>query len=302
LLTASITLAAAFLWTDAPGQTPTGNTAVQQARLFNERPPALEPSSGGESAADVDVGEQWMPKAAPRVNPFSARASFSLFGTNNVALSRRSTVSDSFAVADLAIGYRRPLAQDWAFAVDLQQSFFRYNEYREFDFESSTANVSLSHQARQFGNIVFSLQYGLSRLTSGSADDQLYLGNTVALVATKVVPVTSAGAVDFSGAIGYTFTDAEDLERAELRLAIGYSLQLARNVTATAVVRAEVYDYAHESRIDLLEAASAGVRWDITRWLSASASVSIASNISSEPVFSYNALNGGATLAAHIRF
>lgn len=310
----SFALASALSCASSHAQTPTGNSAVQQARLFNERPgseapatgeqlfPPLESLAGGESGADADVGEQWMLKASPRATPFTARVSLSLFGTSNVALSRRSPLSDAFAVADVAIGYKRALAQDWAFSIDLQQSFFRYDRNREFDFESSSANVALSHQARQLGNIVFSLQYGFSRLTSGAADDQLYLGNTIALAAVKVVPVTSAGSVDFNAALGYTFSDAQDLERAELRFALGYTLQVVRNVTASAVARLELYDYTNEQREDLLEAIALGARWDLNAWLSVSASVSIASNISTEPVFSYETLNSGVTLTAHVRF
>lgn len=309
-----ITLGSALASTDASAQTPTGNAAVQQAQLFNQRPtsatsaegerlfPPLDTYSDGISAADVDVGEQWMLKRNPPVNPFTARTSFSLFYTNNVALSRRSTLEDGFAVADVAIGYSRPIAPDWAFAIDLQQSFFRYDRFTEFDFESSNAGVAISHQARQLGNTIFALQYGFSRLTRGAVDDELYLGNTLALAATKSVSITSASAVDFSGAVGYTFADPEDLERAELRLAIGYSLRIARNLTATAVARLELFDYTSEAREDYLQSVSLGARWDLNEWMFVSASVSAVNNISTERVFGYEAVNGGATLTAHIRF
>ena len=309
-----IALGNALAFQNASAQTPTGNAAVQQAQLFNQRPlsetpaagerlfPPLDSLSEGVSPADLDVGEQWMLKRNLPVNPFTVRTSFSLFYTNNVALARRSTLEDGFAVADIAIGYSRSIAPDWAFAIDLQQSFFRYDRYTEFDFESANANVAISHQARQLGNIVFSLQYGLSRLTRGSLDDQLYLGNTVALAATKVVPITSAGSVDLNGAIGYTFADPGDLERAELRFAIGYTLRVARNFTATAVARLELFDYTNEPREDLLQSVALGARWDINEWIFVSASVSAVNNISTERVFSYGAVNGGATLTAHIRF
>ena len=298
----------------AKAQTPTGNSAVQQAQLFNQRPtsatsaegerlfPPLDSLSGGESAADADLGEQWMLKPNAPVNPFTARASLSLFYTTNVALSRASTLSDGFAVADVGVGYARPITQDWAVAADLQQSFFRYDTYTEFDFESTGASVALSHQARQLGNVVFSLQYGLNRLTRGSADAQLYLGNTVALAATKVIPTTSASFVDFNGALGYTFADPGDLERAELRLAMGYSVRLARNFNATAVGRLEVYDYTNESRQDLLQSVALGVRWDITPLIAVSASLSAVNNISTQRVFRYETINTGVTLTAHIRF
>ena len=304
---------AAFSSPRAKAQTPTGNSAVQQAQLFNQRPtsatsaegeqlfPSLE-LTGGESAADADLGEQWMLKPNVPVNPFNARANFSLFHTTNVALSRTSTLSDAFAVADVGIGYARPIAQDWAFAIDLQQSFFRYDTHTEFDFESSGASIVLSHQARQLGNVIFALQYGFNRLTRGSVDAELYLGNTFALAATKVVPTTSASFVDFNGALGYTFADPGDLARAELRFAIGYSVRLARSFNATAVTRLEVYDYSEESRTDFLQSVALGARWDVRPWIALSASVSAANNISTQRVFRYETINTGVTLTAHIRF
>ena len=306
-------LAVTFAVASARGQVPTGNAALQQARLFLERPdavtsrterlaPPADTLTGGESAADADLGEQWMLKPNLPPNPFTAHASLSLFYTDNVALARRSTLDDIFAVAAIGIGYSRTLAPDWVFAIDLQQSFFRYDQHSEFDFENFGANVALSYQARQLEDVVFSLQYGLSRLTSGALDDQLYLGNTVSLIATKLIPVTAAGSIDFTGAVGYTFADPDELERTEFRFAIGSRVRVARNFTATAAARVELYDYTNEPRTDLLQSIALGARYDLNQWIFLSASVSAARNVSTLPVFSYTAINVGVTLTATIQF
>lgn len=299
----------------ASAQSPTGNAAVQQARLFNERPtsevsatgeqffrPLDDVTGGGESAADRDVGEQWLLKRNLPTNPFTVRANFSLLYTDNVALSRRGTLSDAFAVADFGIGYARPFAHDWTFAINLQQSFFRYHKYHEFDFESSNANVGISRPFPQFGNILLSLQYSLSRLTGGSIGDQIYFGHTFSVAATKVIQINPANVVDLSGSVGYTFADPSDLQRVELRTAVGYTVQLSRKFSATAVARLEFYDYTNDDREDLLQSIALGARWDLTEWMFVSASISVANNLSSQPVFSYRAINSGATLAAHVRF
>jgi hypothetical protein len=258
--------------------------------------------TGEESAADADLGEQWLLKPNLPVNPFTARASLSLFYTDNVALARRGRLEDGFAVAEIGLGYSRPLATDWTLAIDLQQALFRYYEFREFDFESLNASAAISYQARQLGNTIFSLVYGLNRLTGGAVDEQLYLGNTFALVALKVIPVTSAAAVEMTAGIGYTFADPEDLERTEFRFGLGYRLRVARKFTATAALRIEVYDYSNEVRTDLLQTIALGARYDVNEWFYLSASVSAASNFSTQEVFSYTAINAGVTLAAHIEF
>ncbi len=313
LLVSLATVVLARPFTEAHGQSPPENAAVQQARLFNDRLSAVtalperlgapgDSLTAEESAADPDIGEQWMLKANVPANPFTARASLSLFFTNNVALARRGTRSDGFAVADVGLNYSRRIAQAWSFEIDLQQSFFRYDRLTEFDFESLNAGVALSYEARQFGDIVFTLLYGLNRLTSSAVEDQLYLGNTVSLAAAKVVPVTSAGTVEFTAAVGYTFADAKDLERAEFRFGIGYRLRMARNLTATAVVRIELCDYADEVRTDLLQTIAIGARYEVSEWMFLTASIAAARNFSTQPVFSYGVINAGITLAAHFKF
>jgi hypothetical protein len=313
LLMTSVLLGLALAFIEARAQSQNENAAVQQARIFMERPDAvtarterlttpLDSLTGEESAADADIGEQWMLRANIPANPFTARAGLSLFYTDNVALTRRSRLEDGFAVADFGFNYSRNVAPDWVLAADLQQSFFRYDRFREFDFESLNAGVGLSFQARRLGNTTLTLQYVLNRLTSGAVDDELYLGNTFSLVAAKTVPVTSAGAVEFIGAVGYTFADPEDLERAELRFGVGYSVRVARNFIATATARAEIYDYAEGGRTDLLQSLAIAVRYELNRWMFLSASVSAASNVSDETVFSYTAITAGITLAAHFEF
>ncbi|MFN2476368.1 MAG: hypothetical protein ABR526_08520 [Chthoniobacterales bacterium] len=308
-----IALAMTFAATFVQAQSTFENGAVQQARLFNERPtsgvsatgeqlfPPIE-SFSGDSAADSDVGQQWLLKRNLPPNPFTVRASFSILYTSNVALSRFSPLGDAFAVADFGIGYVRPITQDWTLGINVQQSFFRYDQYSEFDFESTNVNVALSRQIPQLGNFSFSIQYALSRLTGGSLDEQLYFGHTFALGVAKVIQVNPANSVEFDGAAGYTLADPSDLQRGEVRSAVTYSVQFARNFSATAVARLEFYGYTNDDRQDLLQSVALGARWDLTNWLFLSGSISLANNLSSQPAFSYRALNTGATVTAHIRF
>jgi hypothetical protein len=310
----TIAAAAAFCLTSAHAQRPDGNAAIQQARIFYQRPasdgaatterlqPPVNGLNNGYSAADADIGEQWMLKPTVPDNPFTARASLSLFYTDNVALVRTGTLGDFFAVGEVGLGYSRSFAPDWTLTLDAQQSFFRYDRYSEFDFESAGATAILSYQARQLADIIFSLQYALNRLTGGSIDDQLYLGNSIALAVTKMVPVTSATAFDLSSGVAYTFANPESLERAEFRVVGGFRARLARNFIATASVRTELFDYTDSDRLDMLQSLAIGARYDINEWFFVSASVSGTKNFSTQRVFGYEAVNAGATIAASIRF
>ena len=296
----------------ADAQTPNANTAVQQVQIFTARSdpnrPAEErigtvpePITGEEAAADADLGEQWMFKPNAPLQPWSAHADLSAFYTTNAALASRGERSDRFVVADIGFGYARPIGRDWAFAANAQQGFFRYDDFTALDFDSLGANAGVSYQARQLADILFSFNYGFSRLTRATYEEQLFLGNTLALNATKLVKLTTADTVEFNGGVGYTFADPDELERAEFRLSVGYALRITRALTGTAVARAELFEYSND-RQDLLQSVALGLRYDFTKWISASAAASIANNMSNRNEFDYGVFNGGLTVSAHVRF
>ena len=310
-------LAGAFLGTavapHASAQTaPTSNSAVQQVQIFNQRDattrPAEErlatppdPVTGEDAAADSDLGEQWLFKPNPPLNPWRAHADISAFFTTNAALASGGEQSDRFLVADMGLGYARPIARDWAFAAQFQQAFFRYDDFTELDFDSLGANVGVTYQARQLADILFTVQHGFSRLTRATFDEQLFLGNTVGLTATKLVKLTTADTIEFSGGAGYTFADPDELERAEFRVSVGYAIRITRALTATAVARAELFEYTN-GREDFLQSIALGARYDFNKWISASLAASAANNISNRNVFDYGVFNGGLTASAHVQF
>jgi hypothetical protein len=290
----------------------TGNRAVQQVQIFTSRNDPARPAeerlgvppdalTGDEAAADADIGEQWLFRPNPALTPWSARADLSAFYTTNAALASSGEQSDRFLVADFGVGYARPIARDWAFAANLQQGFFRYDEFTALDFDSLGANVGVSYQARQLADILFSVQYAFSRLTRATFEDELFLGNTIALNATKLVKLTTADTVEFTGGLGYTFADPDELERAEFRGSIGYAIRITRSLTATAVARTELFQYSH-GRQDFLQSIALGARYDFTKWFSASVAASLANNSSNRNVFDYGVFNGGLTASAHVQF
>ena len=290
----------------------TGNSAVQQVQIFNSRTdtnrPAEErlatapdPVTGEEAAADADLGEQWLYRPNQPLTPWSAHADLSAFYTTNAALASTGAKSDRFAVADFGVGYTRPFARDFGFAVNLQQAFFRYDDFTALDFDSLGANLGVSYQARQLADIVFSATYGFSRLTRATFEDQLFLGNSFGLNATKLIKLTTADTVEFTGGVAYTFADPDELERAEARVSVGYAIRITRALTATAMARTELFAYSHDRR-DFLQSIALGARYDFTKWVSASASASVARNSSNRNEFDYGVFNGGLTASVHVQF
>ena len=313
LAVSAAVVCSAVVASDARAQSvSTGNSAVQQVQIFNQRNnttregeqrlamPA-DPATGDEAAADSDLGEQWLFKPNQPLQPWTAHADLSGFYTTNAALASSGARSDLFLVADAGVGYSRPLGRDFGFAASLGQAFFRYDEFTALDFDSLGANIGVSYQARQLADVVFSLQYSFSRLTRATFEDELFLGNSVGLTATKLIKLTSADTVEFSGGLGYTFADPGELQRLEFRASIGYAIRITRSLTATAVVRSELFDYQH-GRQDFLQSIALGVRYDFTKWISASAAASVANNSSNRNVFDYGVFNGGLTASVHVQF
>ena len=313
LALAALTAAGAFVVVPkASAQTSTANSAVQQVQIFTNRTDQKRPDeeriattpealTGEEAAADADLGEQWMFKPNAPLQPWTAHADVSLFYTTNAALASRGERSDRFLVADFGVGYARPLGGDFAFAANIQQGFFRYDDFTALDFDSLGANVGVSYQARQLADILFSAYYGINRLTRATYEDQLFLGNSLVLNATKLIKLSTADTVEFTGGVGYTFADPDELERAEFRLLLGYAIRITRALTATAVARTELFEYSND-RQDFLQSIALGARYDFTKWISASASASVAKNSSNRNEFDYGVFNGGLTVSAHVQF
>jgi hypothetical protein len=296
----------------ASAQTSTANSAVQQVQIFSTRSDqnraseerigtGAELPAGEEAAADADLGEQWMFKPNAPLQPWSAHADLSGFYTTNAALASSGAKSDRFLVADVGVGYGRPIAPNWAFAANVQQGLFRYDDFTALDFDSLTGNVGVSYHARELADVLFSLHYGINRITRATFEDQLFLGNSINLNATKLIKITTADTVEFTGGLGYTFADPDELQRAEFRLSVGYALRVTRALTATAVARTELFQYSND-RQDFLQSVALGARYDFTKWISASASASVANNISNRNEFDYGVFNGGLTASAHIQF
>jgi hypothetical protein len=73
-------------------------------------------------------------------------------------------------------------------------------------------------------------------------------------------------------------------------------------LSLTAVGRLVVRDYVDEDRTDVSEVLALGATYRFTKWLSASATSTLAWNQSDEDVFEYEVANVGGALAFSYRF
>jgi hypothetical protein len=291
----------------------TANAALQQsqsvAQPANSGPKTTpdglmlpqDNASSEDKASDEDLGEQWVMKHNERLTPLSFFADVSLFHTTNVALVHAGAVGDSFFVADVGVNYSRPIKGNWAFNIGLSESFFRYDKYSEFDFDSFSAGAGLNLQVPKFWNTTFGLQYGYSHLSHEITTGELFSGHSVSLAGTKAVKFSSADFLSFGIAGGFTFAQPSSLKHGDVALFATYSLSLARWCAVSATARETFYGYTN-GRDDFAHSLALNVHWLLNRWFSVNASGSATWNQSTEPAFDYKVLNLGMTLSGNIHF
>ncbi len=259
-------------------------------------------ASEADRQADADLGEQWVLKNSARPRLFSFFTDLSGFYTSNVALSHGREFGDSFLVATVGGSYSRPLAGPLTLNLNLSETFFRYNRFSEFDFDSFNAAVGLSMPWPRLWDSNLSLQYSFNTLTQDFTFDQIFSGHTLALAATKAVRLSTADNLSFGVAGAFNLAEPSSLQRADASSFVGYDLALSRSVTVFANYRVSLFVYPESGRRDFNQALSGGLRFQLHRWFSLSATVSGVLNDSNRTSFDYHAGNFGGGLNATLRF
>jgi hypothetical protein len=263
--------------------------------------PGGEGVSDGKEA-DEDLGEQWMMKHNQLTLPFTAFADVSVFHTSNVALGHDHELSDWFLVATVGAAYSHPFANIWAVNVGISQTFFRYDRFGEFDFNSFTVGAGLSVQAHPLWDTVWNLQYSFNRLTDSAASGQLFSGHAIVLSGAKALKLSSADNLLFGVVGSYDFADPSSLQRADVAAFGSYSVNLTRHVVVGATLREAFLAYVDGSRRDFVHSAALTARYNFNKWFSLSASVAGTINQSNETPFDYKVLNVGVGLSGNIQF
>lgn len=134
-------------------------------------PSSLVASSGRDSES---LGVQQMLRDEERLRPFRVFADVSAFVTSNVALTRKDPLSDSFLLATFGFEYRRALSHGFQVETSLRAATFRYNEFRELDFNSVDAGLGVSYHAAKLGGIDVSVRYNFNELIGAEADEAFF--------------------------------------------------------------------------------------------------------------------------------
>lgn len=287
------------------------DAAIEQARLQRQStPPAsigvdangVETAEAESTTSDDDsFGAQLILKAQDRQPTFVVSGSASVVYTDNVALTRRDTHDDFFALADAAITWLPKLGHNLEATVGVHASVFRYDRTSELDFQNIGFGAGLAWSPPQLRGIALFARYDLTELF-GRNGRQILLDNALTVGAQKSFAFGRSHALTAGGIGMLGMSDPDAAQRHQIGAFLAYHLQLTRKLNADFLYRPAVHFYHDSGRADFNQILSWSMRYRFTSWAELSASFSYGVNRSETAAFDYNVLTTGVTAAVNVRF
>lgn len=280
---------------------------IERARNYEVSPGGLESQLREQNMAlgttgevrGSDVGEQWLLKVRPERYLYGLSASVAGYYTNNVALTRQGEIPERFLIADAGGAAQVPLAPWLQADFGLRFSIFRYEEFRQLDFNSVDATVGLS---AQIWNVSPFLRYSYTGLFSNETGDSFFKNHVISVGVQKVFPLAPAHYLWVGSAAAFGFSDPAESQRNEYSIFTGYHLDVSRAFGVDVSYRLAWLQYIEGGRDDLNQSVSLALQYRVADWLNASGSVSYIHNVSDSTTFDYQAVNAGVGLSLGIRF
>lgn len=285
------------------------NPQVEQSRLFERTTPPIPNVNAegvplseeeGVTATDESFGKQQILKTEEKIPEFVVGGDASFFYTSNVALTSNDTVDDGFFVGGAALSWTSRLNHELQLLMGARASIFRYFDTSDLDFQSIGAGVGAIWTPRTMWGIGLMARYDFTELFDRHSDELLQ-DHQFSLTAQKIFVLGRSHALSFNliGSVGISDPFAE--QRDQIGFAIGYHLQLARNLVADLGYRNSGYFY-NNGRSDLNQVFSLALRYYVTRWAALEGFLSGAINHSNRSAFDYDVFTSGGGLGLTVRF
>ena len=286
---------------------------IELWRLSGRPPPTLEVDSETSAAALPDLqraeteddafGAQVILKRQDTPKRFSMFVESSGSFTNNVALVHRDRQRDRFVVASSGAAFTERFGYHLRFDANVRASLYRYDKFRELDFQSVDASGGLTWSPPPLHGAEANLRYTFTDLTTAKSGDEFYKNHAVLLGLQKVVPFSRAHAAYFGASAQWSWADPVAAQRDEYVVFAGYHLQAMRQLDADVLYRYGRYGYsAGTGRWDNNHTLSATLRYTPCEWAALSLTSFIGFNRSNRREFDYAVWNGGLSLQLSVRF
>lgn len=287
------------------------NPAVETSRLFDRTAP---PTSGmvtpdgmalpeGETTTSEDesFGAQQILKAQQKIPDFTLGGSVSSFYTNNVALTRSNTISDSFLVGAAFFNWTPHINPELQFQFGAAASIFRYWDTTALNFENLGTGVGLLWTPKNFWGIGILGRYDFTELLD-TASNQILQDHEFSVALQKLLVLGRSHALTF-GVIGSAgISDPYSEQRDQIGFAVGYHLQITRQFGSDLGYRLSGYFYNKGGRDDLNQVFSLGLHYYITPWASVDSFLTGAVNSSNRAAFRYDVISTGGGAGLTVRF
>jgi hypothetical protein len=287
------------------------NPAVETSRLFERTAPPTGgmvnpdgmalPEGESTTSEDESFGAQQILKTQPKPLDFTIGGNVSGFYTNNVALTRSHTISDSFLVGSAFFNWTPHINPELQFQFGAGASIFRYWETTPLDFENVGTGAGLLWTPQNFWGIGILARYDFTELLD-SASNEILQDHEFSVALQKLLVLGRSHSLTF-GVIGSAgISDPFFEQRDQVGFAVGYHLQLTRQLGSDLGYRLSGYFYDKGGRDDLNQVFSLGLHYYITPWASVDSFLTGAVNSSNRAAFRYDVLSTGGGAGLTVRF
>ena len=250
---------------------------------------------------DESFGAQQILKTQQKIPEFTLGGSVSSFYTNNVALTRSNTISDSFLVGAAFLNWTPRINSELQFQFGAAASIFRYWDTTPLDFENIGTGVGLLWTPQNCWGIGILGRYDFIELLD-SANNEILQDHEFSVALQKLIVLGRSHALTV-GVIGSAgISDPSSEQRDQIGFALGYHLQLTRKLGSDFGYRLSGYFYNKGGRDDLNQVFSLGLHYYITPWASVDSFLTGAVNSSNRSAFSYDVISTGGGAGLTVRF
>ncbi|HBJ85309.1 MAG TPA: hypothetical protein DDZ88_15820 [Verrucomicrobiales bacterium] len=288
------------------------NRAVDSARAQIPReargstPEAVEnreAQSAPKMQGDDEFGEQMILARRAHAEPWTIGIDTQFFYTDNVALTPRGALDDTYRRTGLYAQYANRIVGNWFMDASVSSFFFLHDKYDFFDFHLLRAEVGVTRRLPWLNDAFASVHYYWFHVADPELSRTIFQSQMLNLNLQKMWKVSRGQQ--------FTLGASADLnlaampagpERNEYSLYSGHSLRLTEKWTMQAGLRGSYFHYPVVGRSDWNTGLTLGLSYAVTDWAKLTFSAAGAVNRSNQPAFSYNNIVTGLGLSFQVSF
>ncbi|MEO0453372.1 MAG: hypothetical protein AAFY98_04465 [Verrucomicrobiota bacterium] len=262
------------------------------------------------SPGDEDMGEQLLLREKKRYRYFTVYGNSSYYFTDNATLSRTNRDSDSFFVGTVGFNARYPLSELTTIRANVAQSFYRYNQATNLDFDSFDIYTGITKVFPDLANLIVSADYNYSRLTyprdnpDGEAGTEFYVQHAFILSMLKTFPLSKAHYLFVGPSFQFSWANPDVSQRNEFSLQGGYHADITRAWFVDLNYRIAYFEFDGSviNRQDLNQSVVLTTGYEPVDWFNVSLTSIFGFNNSSNPALDFDYKNLGGSLNFQLEF